>query len=363
MRTTCTANARYVGADLTDGYAQAQRPIDVCGLDTIDGKLDARFWQWTYDGGIDDVGPLLPEIRGARGAVLDGPQALARPHASMRECERILGAAGETPSVTPTRGPFSGFVRTSVELFGALDRGGIAISSASLVGAACEHYPGGNWRRLAGSLPSKKRPEGIAARRVVLEALTVRFPDGVRLTDDHLDACLGAVIAAAADGCVKGARVERCGADLVRDGSRLREGPILLLALDEVTSARLVDALGKVAMPVSGSAQRSKRTPAAAPGLVRVGVTRKLLESDTNAIAVEGLVHLKADKEQLRKIQLPEYQGHLWLGDHGCFWPKHQKEDPVAVDTYKRLRDALIATPDDYEDVEAILDDASVTPP
>lgn len=362
MRTTCTAHARYVGADLTDGYARAQRPIDVCGLDTIDGKLNARFWQWTYDGGIDDVGPLLPEIRAARGAVLDGPQALAQPDASMRECERILGAAGKTPGVMPTRGPFSGFVRTSVELFSALDLGGIAVSSASIVGAASEHYPGGNWRRLAGSLPSKKRPEGIIARRVVLEALGVQFPDGLRLTDDHLDACLGAVIAAAADGCVTGARVERCGADLVRDGSRLREGPILILAIDTATSARLTDALSKVALPVSGSVPRSKRTPPQAPGLVRVGVTSKLIESDTDAIAVEGLAHLKADKEHLRKIQLPEYEGHLWLGDHGCFWPKHQKKDPVALETYKRVRDALIATPDDYEDVEAVLDDASTAP-
>jgi RimJ/RimL family protein N-acetyltransferase len=58
----------------------------------------------------------------------------------------------------------------------------------------------------------------------------------MRLSDDHLDACLGAVIAAAADGTVRGARVERRGAELVRDGPSLREGPILVLALVEATT-------------------------------------------------------------------------------------------------------------------------------
>ena len=114
----------------------------------------------------------------------------------MRECERALGAAGKTPSTPPTTGPFSGFVRTSVELFAAFNRAGIAISPASLVGALGEQYPGGNWWRLAGRLHSKKRPEGISARRRILETLGVRFPEGLRLTDDHLDAALGAMIAA-----------------------------------------------------------------------------------------------------------------------------------------------------------------------
>jgi hypothetical protein len=76
--------------------------------------------------------------------------------------------------------------------------------------------------------------------------LGVRFQEVVRLTDDHLDATLGAVIAAASDGRIPGARVERCGADLLREASRLREGPILVLTVDEPTRARLVDALGGV---------------------------------------------------------------------------------------------------------------------
>ncbi len=182
MRTTCAGYARYVGGDLTDAHARTPRVIDLCGLDATGTTLSARFWTWTYEGGIDDVSALLPEIRSARGVVLDGPQALAKAGSSMRECERVLGAAGKTPSAPPTSGPFSGFVRTSVELFAAFDRAGVAVSAACLVGAVGEHYPGGNWRRLAGPLPSKKRPEGMALRETILEALGVRFPTGTRLT-------------------------------------------------------------------------------------------------------------------------------------------------------------------------------------
>jgi hypothetical protein len=149
----------------------------------------------------------------------------------MREAERALAAAGKTPDVPPSRGPFAGFVRTSVELFAALHRAGVAVSPSSLWGAVAEHYPGANWRRLVGPLPAKRTPEGLRARRAVLEALGVVFPDQP-LRDDHLDACLGAVIAAAADGAVPSASVERIGPPLSVDAGVLREGPVLVLRAD-----------------------------------------------------------------------------------------------------------------------------------
>jgi hypothetical protein len=87
---------------------------------------------------------------------------------------------------------------------------------------------------------------------------------------------------------------------------------------------------------------------------VRIGVTQAMMDAGTDAIAVVGLADLHANGRQRRRIQLPEYQGHLWLGDHGCFWRNHQG-DPLAMTTYERIRAALINTPDDYDDVEAIL--------
>jgi hypothetical protein len=247
MRTTGTKHARYLGVDLTDGHARRVRRVDVCGLDPEDGALVARFWQWTYEGGISDVTSLLPEIRAARGALLDGPQALARRSATMRAGERTLAAAGKTPDAPPLSGPYAGFVRTSVELFAALDRAGIPVSPPDLVGATSEQYPGGSWKRLAGRLPSKKLPSGLAARRTLLEALGVRFPAVLRLNDDHLDACLGAVTAAAADGSLDGAHAERFGLPLERDGSVLREGPIVVLMVDPTLRAKLVERLAAAA--------------------------------------------------------------------------------------------------------------------
>jgi hypothetical protein len=260
MQTTCEGPCEglYIGADLTDGYANARRPIDVCGLAANDGKLRARFWQWTYDDGIINVAPLLPEICAARGSVLDGPQALAQRGASMRECERILGAPGHTPDVVPQRGPFSGFIRTSVELFAAFHGNSIKsipISAQELVGGVGEHYPGGNWNRLVGRLHPKTQPQGVKARRLLLEALGVVFPGGMGLTHDHLDACLGAVIAAAADNRIEGACVERCGLELRQDDAQLREGPILLLTLNEETRARLAQILRKRGLLVEQAPQ------------------------------------------------------------------------------------------------------------
>ena len=78
----------------------------------------------------------------------------------------------------------------------------------------------------------------MAARKAILGSFGVDFP-AIRLTDDHFDACLGALLAAASDGHVSGAAVTHAGVPLFRDQKRLREGEILLLAVDEVTAQRI----------------------------------------------------------------------------------------------------------------------------
>jgi hypothetical protein len=134
MRTTRTGRdvSRYLGADLTDRYAQAPRAIDVCGLTPLPGgTFAARFWTWTWDVGPRPlvVGPLVDEIDRARVVMLDGPQGLARPPASMRVCERLTGAPGKTPHQRPPlHVPFAGFINSSVELFEALHAAGVSIS-------------------------------------------------------------------------------------------------------------------------------------------------------------------------------------------------------------------------------------------
>lgn len=81
--------------------------------------------------------------------VIDGPQALARPGASVREAERLLRAPGRTPDVLPEPGrPFTGFVRGGVLLFAALHaRGGHPLLDVDTT----------RWRRPASSRPSQAR--------------------------------------------------------------------------------------------------------------------------------------------------------------------------------------------------------------
>jgi hypothetical protein len=352
LDTTCNDFAEYLGVDLTDGYSARQRAVDVCGLDLrgapSEGQFRARFWQWTYGtGGPTDVIALLPEIRAARGTVMDGPQALASRGAAMRVAERQLGAPGHTPSsLGSLTGPFAGFVRTSVEIFSALDQAGINIGAVTGSAAVAEHYPGGLWRRLSPGMPTKKTATGMAARKAILESFGVAFP-AIELTDDHFDACLGALLAAASDGHVSGAAVTRAGAPLFRDQKRLREGEILLLAVDDVTAQRIAGAVRKVA--------RSSASPAVGAHVrpVKVVITDNMASKATPAIAVAGLSDLGARGTKRQRIEIPEFSGHLWLGDHTMFWESHQS-DAVAKQTYGALR-TLLASPGHEEDLEVII--------
>lgn len=187
----------------------------------------------------------------------------------------------------------------------------------------------------------------MAARKAILESFGVSFP-AIRLTDDHFDACLGALLAAASDGHVSGAAVTRAGAPLFRDQKRLlREGEILLLAVDEVTAQRIAGAVRKVA--------RSSASPAVGANvrLVKVVITDNMASRATPAIAVAGLSDLAARGTKRQRIEIPEFSGHLWLGDHTMFWESHQS-DTVAKQTYGALR-TLLASPGHEEDLEVII--------
>lgn len=144
MKTTFGGDKQidYLGADLTDRYAKSSRAIDVCGL-TCDesNRLRARFWRWEWSPCQEkfDVSSIVPEIRAAKSTMLDGPQGFAAIGESLRECERKSGAAGKTPDTMPALGrPFAGFIRSSIELFLALNQAGLAVSPPGFIGGISE---------------------------------------------------------------------------------------------------------------------------------------------------------------------------------------------------------------------------------
>ena len=95
----------YIGADLTDRYSAQCRYIDVCGLTPSgNNRLHAAFWYWSWDPAPQplDVAAIARELRAARLAMLDGPQALARKGSALRVCERQSAAVGKTPDKRPT---------------------------------------------------------------------------------------------------------------------------------------------------------------------------------------------------------------------------------------------------------------------
>lgn len=198
-------------------------------------RFDERHWPpLERDGGLDAQAlaadfPVAPE----EVLVVDGPQALAKPGARVREAERLLRAPGRTPDVLPVPGkPFCGFARGSVLLFAALRNTGrlelldvdvAEVSQARLF----EAFPGATWPRPGvGKLGKKSSPEGRAQRRERLEAEGLRFPSGALPTHDQLDAALCAWLG----GLTRSApqRVHAVGAPLWVDSAGwLREGRIL----------------------------------------------------------------------------------------------------------------------------------------
>ena len=222
----------YLGIDLSDRYANNRRPNDVCGLTSIEcNKLSAAFWLWEWPEPEQrlDVSEITKEIRAAKSTMIDGPQGLASSGKTLRECERACGAAGKTPDILPLLGtPFAGFVRSSVELFDAFAVAEFLVSPSKFIGGISEVYPGDIWHRLVGrTIPKKSTQEGRRRRKRILQALgVIGLPD--LPTHDQNDACISALMAAAADGKVGGMSVRGIGSPLARDpDGTLREGQSL----------------------------------------------------------------------------------------------------------------------------------------
>lgn len=235
-RPASEARLPYLGVDLTSRYGQRPRPVDVCGLQP-DGRggLHAHWWQWQWPEGD---GPLrmdgiVDELRGARSVMVDGPQALAQRGRRVRASERMCRAAGKTPDHLPADGnPYAGFIRSSIEWFAAARGAGLTISPADGRGGVSEYYPAEAWVRLGQRrLPNKQSAVGRKVRLDLLRRFGVRCSRGAALSHDMLDACLGALLAAAADGVVAGVAVQALGLPLQQGRDGLREGPIMIPAI------------------------------------------------------------------------------------------------------------------------------------
>jgi hypothetical protein len=226
----------FVGWDLSDPFSRQPRPVDVAVVDSHGRvRFDERRWPVPDSGGgLDEeaLAAALP-VGAEEVLVVDGPQALARPGARVREVERLLSAPGRTPDELPVPGrPFCGFVRGSVLLFAALRKHGALelldvdvpeVSQARLF----EAFPGATWRRLQVSRWGKKASrEGRAQRRERLEAAGLSFPSGELPTHDQLDAALCAWLGWLTRTAPH--RVHAVGTPLWADaGGWLREGRIL----------------------------------------------------------------------------------------------------------------------------------------
>ena len=242
----------YLGGDLTDRYSSGCRDIDLCGLTPIaNNRLAATFWYWSWDAAPKplDVTVIAAELTAARTTMLDGPQGLATAGTGLRACERQSAAVGKTPDRRPDLAePFAGFICSSLDIFAALKRAGIPISPPSFVGGVSEVYPGHIWTVLSAgrALPKKSTERGRLARKHLLEALGVCGLPGLP-THDQNDACVAALLAAAADGKVAGMTTRGIGSPLFSDpNGTLREGPMVVPDVTAVTAALISQALRNI---------------------------------------------------------------------------------------------------------------------
>jgi len=242
----------YIGADLTDRYSKACRSIDVCGLSPGENnKLAAKFWLWQWDAGPGslDVSVVSTELKAAKAATFDGPQGLATRGQDLRACERQSAAVGKTGDSLPslTR-PFAGFIRSSLDIFAALRQAGVEISPARFLGGVSEVYPGHIWTILSGrrALPNKSTEQGRIGRKNILEALGVSGLPPLP-THDQNDACVAALLAAAADGKVPGLSATAIGVPLSIDpDGTLREGFMVIPEVASETRSLIYELLRKV---------------------------------------------------------------------------------------------------------------------
>jgi hypothetical protein len=274
--------ADYLGADLTDRHSKGRRAVDVCGLSCgEENRLRAAFWQWEWlaPQGNLDLSSIAPEVRIAKSTMLDGPQGLASIGESLRACERQSGAVGKTPDTMPALGqPFAGYIRSSIELFSAFAQAGFNVSPAGFIGGVSEVYPGNIWGRLAKRvLPKKSTNEGRLARKLILQALGVIDLPSLP-THDENDACIGAVLAAAADGKVPGVSVRGLGLPLVTEaGGTLREGPMVIPEITEDAQRRIEKALSDIPAVVATKPRTSLQSASAQAAMERATALRDCL--------------------------------------------------------------------------------------
>ena len=298
MKSTLKGNVPlYLGVDLTDRYSAICRAIDVCGLTPSEnGELKACFWFWQWDAapGTLDVTEVVKELTGTRAAMLDGPQGLATNGEALRACERLAAAVGKTPDVRPMLGrPFAGFLCSSLDLFAALTQAGLQISPPGFLGGVSEVYPGHMWRILAGrSLPKKCSDEGRSVRKRILRALRVSLLPELP-THDENDACVAALMAAAADGVVPGIATRGIGIPLTADtDGTLREG---LMVIPEVND--------KIRQSISRALQGTPIIDAVAPNAKPISS----FHSDTPDSLAEGLLRELIDNALKGNSQVCTY--------------------------------------------------------
>ena len=185
--------------------------------------------------------------------MMDGPQALASEGATLRQCERMTAAVGKTPDVRPPLSRiFAGFICSSLDLFTALRDEHIPISLSHHVGSVSEVYPGHIWTLIGGGrpLPGKATELGRLVRKRMLQALGVCGLEDLLPSHDQNDACVAALVAAAADNHVPGMIVQAIGHPLSTDpDGAMREGPMIIPAINDVIVVRIAEALEDCALP------------------------------------------------------------------------------------------------------------------
>ena len=201
---------RFVGLDLTSAFSAEPRPVDIAILDDDLGTaITFARVRWPDRSEVvgRDLGALEQMIRNYVGQsvdqvwAIDGPQALARLGTSERKCETLLATPGRTPATLPdhlSQKPFQSYIRSSLDLFGAL----LAVPnrfrlkpSVDPKANLMEVFPGSEFRALAGCRIGRKTSQaGRRIRRSLLAYLGIRgLPDVP--TADQNDAAIAAYLA------------------------------------------------------------------------------------------------------------------------------------------------------------------------
>lgn len=228
----------------------------------------------------DEIARRFP--RSEHFLVIDGPQALATPGNSRRQCEGLTRTPARTPDALPDADgrPFAGYVRGSVLLWRELMTAGWQVAEEVdqiQPGHMAEAFPGDAWRRLSlHRLPSKATAPGRTARLALLQQLGLRLPAEPLPTHDQLDAALCAALGYwSRNG---GRAVQLVGEALRMEDDALREGYILSPVPEVQVRGGAIRAAAPP-LPARVEAQSPIRT--ASPGPPDLSVSRPRLTTAT----------------------------------------------------------------------------------